>query len=68
LSDAQVHPRYLGKTVMTVLTFPIRVGDIPAAGASAGGCSGPFPNDSTEISWGDLGVAAEFTTITTSAG
>lgn len=64
LADLQLHPAYLGKVAMTVRTFPIRVGDIPAEGAGSGGTSGPFPEDSKELSWEALGLPAELTTVT----
>lgn len=54
LSDAGMHPHDLGKTLMTLRTFPIRVG----------GNSGPGYSDQTEIAWEDIGVEPELTTVT----
>ena len=54
MSDAQIHPRFLGKVMMTMRTYPIRVG----------GTSGPFYSDSDEITWEELGVTPELTTVT----
>ncbi len=67
LADANVHPRHLGHVSMTLRTFPIRVGHI--YGQVEGqevmvGNSGPFWPDSEEISWSDLGVKPELTTVT----
>jgi len=54
MADAQIHPKYLGKVIMTMRTFPIRVG----------GTSGPFYPDSEEITWEKLGLEPEITTVT----
>ncbi|KKN51104.1 hypothetical protein LCGC14_0626140 [marine sediment metagenome] len=58
MSDAGFHPSLLHKTVMVVRTFPIRVGNID------GGHSGPSLQDQREISFKDLGVEPEYTTVT----
>lgn len=63
LSDAQVHPSYLGKVCVCIRTFPIRVGNIVKDGVELG-FSGPFNSDSVEMTWDDLGVKAELTTVT----
>lgn len=57
-SDAELHPSFLGNTIMTVRSFPIRVGNIP--GGSSGGCY----EDQNEVSWELLGVEPEITTVT----
>lgn len=57
LSDAQVHPAYLGKVAVCIRTFPIRVGN-------GDGYSGPFYPDSIETNWDIIGVEAERTTVT----
>lgn len=54
LSDAGIHPSFLRQTIMCVRTFPIRVG----------GNSGPGYPDQTELTWEDLGVEPERTTVT----
>jgi adenylosuccinate synthase len=64
LSDALVHPSYLGRTLMCVRTYPIRVGHILDGDGSVRGESGPFWEDSREISWDELGVEPERTTVT----
>lgn len=63
LSDAQVHPKYLGSVIVCLRTFPIRVGHIVENGKIVGD-SGPFYADSVETSWADIGVPAELTTCT----
>lgn len=54
LSDAALHPDYYAGSIMTVRTYPIRVG----------GNSGPGYEDQQEISWNDIGVEPELTTVT----
>lgn len=63
LSDAQCHPFYLGKVIVVIRTFPIRVGNIVHEGKEIGN-SGPFYSDSRETTWTDLGLDIEFTTVT----
>ena len=58
LADVGVHPAYLGEIVMCVRTYPIRVAN------PDNGTSGKFYNDSTEVTWDDVGVPAEYTTVT----
>jgi adenylosuccinate synthase len=54
LADAWIHPHDLQRSYMVIRTFPIRV-----AGTS-GGCH----SDQREISWEELGVEPEITTVT----
>lgn len=54
LSDAGIHPDHYEGSIMTVRTYPIRVG----------GNSGPGYPDQEEITWEDLGVEPERTTVT----
>lgn len=54
LSDAEIHPNNYGGCMMVVRTYPIRVG----------GNSGPGYPDQEEITWADLGVKPERTTVT----
>jgi len=63
LADAQVHPHYLGKTIVCLRTYPIRVGNIIKDGKEIGN-SGPFYPDSKETTWADIGVKEETTTVT----
>lgn len=63
MSDAQVHPSYLGKVAVSIRTFPIRVGNIVINGEEVG-YSGPFYPDSVETSWEKLKVEPELTTVT----
>lgn len=63
LSDAQLHPSYLGNVFVVIRTFPIRVGHIVEGGKIVGN-SGPFFPDSKETSWTKLGVDPEYTTNT----
>lgn len=54
LLDAGVHPEMYRESMMVLRTFPIRVG----------GASGPGYPDQQEITWEDLGVEPERTTVT----
>lgn len=63
LSDAQLHPSYLGNVFAVIRTYPIRVGNIVENGKIVGN-SGPFFPDSKETSWRELGVDPEYTTNT----
>ena len=51
LSDAGLHPSHLHKTLMTMRTFPIRVGNITDDKGSVIGWSGPVYPDQHELSW-----------------
>jgi len=66
LTDAAIHPRFLGQTAMVVRTFPIRVGNITDDRGVVVGMSGDFYPDSREIDWGRYlpGVEPERTTVT----
>lgn len=64
LSDAQVHPKYLGNVLMCIRTYPIRVGNIYDNQNNIIGYSGPFYPDQKELSWEDLGETPERTTVT----
>lgn len=78
-SDAGIHPSFVGPIMLVLRTFPIRVGNIletdrkPVTGSFpvqdatttvhrgySGGC---YP-DQREITWDELGVAPEITTVT----
>jgi len=63
LSDAQVHPKYLGNVMVCLRTYPIRVGNITHNFIDVGH-SGPFYPDSKEIDWDIIGVKKERTTVT----
>lgn len=58
LSDAGVHPHHLGRTLLVLRTYPIRVGNIE--GHSSGTC---YP-DQHETNWRSLGITPEITTVT----
>lgn len=68
MSDAGVHPSFMGSTMLVMRTFPIRVGNIvdlsyaPHDGVlgQSGGC---YPGQ-RETSWEALGVEPEITTVT----
>lgn len=64
LSDAQVHPSYLGKVAVCIRTYPIRVGNIVDSNGNELGNSGPFYPDSKETTWKELGIEEEYTTVT----
>lgn len=63
LSDAQIHPKFLGNVTVCIRTYPIRVGHL-IENSKILGQSGPFYEDSTELSWSTIGVPAEYTTNT----
>jgi adenylosuccinate synthase len=63
MTDAGIHPKFMGKTLMVVRTYPIRVGNIVEDGKQLG-TSGPCYSDQVETSWEELGVKAEITTVT----
>jgi len=58
LNDLDIHPYYLGKTIVSFRTYPIRVGNLP------GSYSGDFYTDSVETTWDKIGVPIEYTTNT----
>lgn len=58
IADARIAPRWVEKVYMSCRTFPIRVGNVD------GHDSGGWYADQEEISWEDLGVEAERTTVT----
>lgn len=72
MADADIHPSFMGATMLILRTFPIRVGHIPSVvlhGPDEGktgfmGQSGGVFPDQTEIGWEDIGVEAEITTVT----
>lgn len=63
LSDANIHPSYLHRTIMTLRTYPIRVGNI-VDGTETKGTSGDCYSDQKEISFEEIGVEPEYTTVT----
>ncbi len=62
LSDAGIHPVFMGKTMLVLRTFPIRVGNIVEGDNewSSGDCYA----DHEEVTWESLGVTPEITTVT----
>lgn len=58
LNDLDIHPYYLGNTIASIRTHPIRVGNLPK------GYSGRFYMDSIETSWDELNLPKEYTTNT----
>lgn len=63
LSDAGIHPSFMGKSMVVLRTFPIRVGNIVEEGKVLGVSGDVYP-DQKETSWAELGVEAEITTVT----
>jgi adenylosuccinate synthase len=65
LSDACIHPSYLGRTLAVIRTFPIRVGNIiDIDGKTIGFSGGGYP-DQVELDWSEFqGVEPEKTTVT----
>jgi adenylosuccinate synthase len=64
MSAAQVHPSYLGKVCVVIRTLPIRVGHIFNEDGGIIGNSGPVYDDMVELSWEELGIEPELTTVT----
>lgn len=58
MSDANMHPSWLRKTMMAVRTYPIRVGN-----TDKGNSGGWYP-DQREMTWEELGKEPEMTTVT----
>ena len=58
LADARIPASGLARTYMAIRTFPIRVGN------TAEGYSGDWYPDQKEITWADLGIEPELTTVT----
>lgn len=75
-NDAGIHPNFVGPVMLVLRTFPIRVGNISEQWAIIGpgddsglapkvvGYSGDCYPDQREITWGELGVTPEITTVT----
>lgn len=57
LADAGLPPNAHRKTIMTVRTYPIKVG-------STENTSGPCYEDQKELTWEEIGVKPELTTVT----
>ena len=64
MSDAGIHPAFYNTTMMVIRTFPIRVGNITNDEDMVIGESGGCYPDQCEISWRDIGVNPEYTTVT----
>ncbi len=65
MADALIHPSFLGEVMMSLRTFPIRVGNIVNKETGIReGWSGPHYFDQEEVSFEDLGVEPELTTVT----
>lgn len=56
--DAGIYPSFVGRSMLVLRTFPIRVGSLP--NSSSGDC---YP-DQEEIDWQTIGVKPEITTVT----
>jgi adenylosuccinate synthase len=58
IADARIPPRFVKRVYMSMRTYPIRVGNLD------GHSSGGWYDDQEEITWEELGVEPEFTTVT----
>lgn len=58
LNDAGIHPSFYHTSMLVLRTYPIRVGSLP------GHSSGDVYPDQKEITWEELGVEPEITTVT----
>lgn len=63
MADAVIHPSFVGETMMVLRSYPIRVGNIVEDGVELGHSGGHYA-DQREITWEDLGVEPEITTVT----
>jgi adenylosuccinate synthase len=63
MADAGIHPSFYNASVLVLRTYPIRVGNITEAGRELGHSGSHYP-DQREISWNQLKVAPEMTTVT----
>lgn len=57
MSDARIPVSMFRRCILSVRTYPIRVGNTQ-------GSSGPCYDDQHEIGWDDIGVEPEYTTVT----
>lgn len=64
LADFGIHPKYLGNVILVMRTYPIRVGNPTDSNGIEIGYSGPFYDDSVELTWEELGQQPELTTVT----
>jgi adenylosuccinate synthase len=64
LADANIHPRFMGATFLSMRTFPIRVGNLQDENGKQIGYSGDFYPDSVESTFEELGQEDEYTTVT----
>lgn len=66
MTDAGLHPSFLGKSVMVCRTLPIRVGNVFNDEGVQIGTSGPFAYGSLELDWDRhlAGIEPERTTVT----
>jgi adenylosuccinate synthase len=62
IADARIPPQMVKKVVMTLRTFPIRVGNVGTEEAPIS--SGHVYPDQEEVTWKSLGVEPEITTVT----
>ena len=66
LSDANIHPSYIGNTMVIIRTYPIRVGNLMVDGKEVGNSGGCY-SDQQQLPWkhfAPLGVEPELTTVT----
>lgn len=64
LADCGVHPNYCGNIMMTMRTYPIRVGNPIDTDGIQLGYSGDVYDDSTELTCDELNQPKELTTVT----
>lgn len=64
LADCLIHPSRLSDVIATMRTYPIRVGHQYNVNGEKIGDSGPVYADQRELSWDDIGVPSEKTTVT----
>ena len=63
LSDAGIHPAFIGPVFLSLRAHPIRVGNVDL-GEGVHASSGGWHSDQYEMNWSDLNVQPETTTVT----
>jgi adenylosuccinate synthase len=64
MADMDLHPAFYGNTMMVLRSLPIRVGNITDGAGNEIGNSGGYYSDQKELSWEQLGLTPEITTVT----
>jgi adenylosuccinate synthase len=63
MNDANLHPNDYGGSMVVFRTRPIKVGNVTSSDGKQLGYSGPAYPDQQELTWEQLGVTPEITTV-----